>query len=96
MERLKKKLIKFWLNQNNQVRLFCRAALQLTLIALNTYQLANKHYLGSIIVGFLISLVWTFNVKSAAFGSLNDKIVYALGASVGTGIGLLFSTIIYS
>jgi hypothetical protein len=76
--------------------LFFRAVLQVTLVALNTYQVANGHYIGAIIVGFLISLVWTFNVKSAAFGSIIDKLIYATGAAVGTGIGLLFSTFIYS
>lgn len=96
MERLKKKLINFWQKRNNQIKLFARAILHVTLIALNTYQLANQHYVGGIIVGFLISLVWTFNVKSAAYGSLNDKLIYSSGAAIGTAIGLLISTILYS
>jgi hypothetical protein len=96
MERLIKKLINFWLNQSSQIKLFLRAVLQVTLVALNTYQVANGHYIGAIIVGFLISLVWTFNVKSAAFGSIIDKLIYASGAAIGTGIGLLFSTFLYS
>lgn len=96
MERMKKKLTSFWQNRNSQIKLFFRAVLQVTLVALNTYQVAHGHYIGAIIVGFLISLVWTFNVKSAAFGSFYDKLIYASGAAVGTGIGLLFSTFIYS
>ena len=96
MERLIKKLINFWINQSSQIKLFLRAVLQVTLVALNTYQVANGHYIGAIIVGFLISLVWTFNVKSAAFGSIIDKLIYASGAAIGTGIGLLFSTFLYS
>jgi len=96
MESLIKKLTSFWLNRSSQIKLFFRAVLQVTLVALNTYQVANGHYIGAIIVGFLISLVWTFNVKSAAFGSIIDKLIYATGAAVGTGIGLLFSTFIYS
>lgn len=93
---MKKKLTSFWQNRNSQIKLFFRAMLQVTLVALNTYQVAHGHYIGAIIVGFLISLVWTFNVKSAAFGSFYDKLIYASGAAVGTGIGLLFSTFIYS
>jgi hypothetical protein len=96
MESLIKKLISFWHSRSSQIKLFFRAVLQVTLVALNTYQVANGHYIGAIIVGFLISLVWTFNVKSAAFGSIIDKLIYATGAAVGTGIGLLFSTFIYS
>ena len=96
MEKQIKKLISIWSLQSNQLKLFLRAILQVTLVALNTYQVANAHYVGAVIVGFLISLVWTFNVKSAAFGSFKDKLVDASGAAVGTALGLTFSTFIYS
>lgn len=93
---MKKKLTNLWLSRNSQIKLFFRAMLQVMLVALNTYQVSHGHFIGAVIVGFLISLVWTFNVKSAAFGSFYDKLIYATGAAVGTGIGLLFSTFIYS
>jgi len=43
------------------------------------------------ITGFAISIIWTFNVKKVAFGSLIDRIVYASGAAAGTLIGYYIS-----
>ena len=79
-----------------QLNIFSLAWLQVSLICLNTWQIANKQILGALVVGFLISLVWTFNVKRAAFGTLIDKLVYSFGACAGTATGLIAATLIYS
>ncbi len=78
-----------------RVGLFATGVIQVSLVALNTYQIANKHYLGALAGGFFISLVWTLNVKSVAFGGWPDRLSYALGAMTGTGMGLVVSTLIY-
>ena len=64
--------------------------LQVTLVALNTWQLANGKVLGAFLVGFLISLVWTSNVRSVVKSEMRVRVSYSVGAAMGTvtGIGL--------
>ena len=75
--------------------LFFTGFIQVALVAINTYQIAHKHWIGCAIVGFLISFVWTFNVQKIAFGTLFDKIIYSTGAMVGVLTGLLISVTLY-
>jgi hypothetical protein len=79
----------------NKISTFLYAWAQVALICFNTYQIANQRVYGALIVGFLISLVWTFNVKRVAFGDASDRLIYSLGAMVGTGSGLLAVNYIY-
>lgn len=81
--------------QMNNLATFFYAWAQVTLICLNTWQIANCKFVGALIVGFLISLVWTFNVRRAVFGCWKTRIIYAVGASCGTATGLLLSIILY-
>jgi len=74
---------------------FSYAYIQVALICLNTWQIANSKVAGSIIVGFLISLVWCFNTQRAALYSFSDKMVYSTGACLGTVTGILLSGFIY-
>ena len=74
---------------------FFQAWAQVMLVVLNTWQIANGKIAGALIVGFLISLVWTFNVKRAAFATWTTRIVYCAGASAGTGSGLLLADWLY-
>lgn len=69
--------------------------MQVSLVCLNTWQIANGKIVGAIFVGFLLSLVWCFNIQGIAFSKLSEKITYALGACCGTATGLLASTILY-
>ena len=75
---------------------FIYAWLQVALICLNTWQIANGKIHGALVVGFLISLVWTFNVKRVAFGDWKTRLVYSSGACAGTGTGILAAQFIYS
>lgn len=75
--------------------LFTTGFVQVLLVALNTWQIANDHLVGAVIVGFLISLTWTFNVKRIAFGTHADRFIYAGGAALGTLSGLLLAKAIY-
>lgn len=68
--------------------------LQVALVAINTYQIANKHLLGALVVGFLISLVWTFNVRTA-LGSWVERLTYCTGAALGVGTGMAITQLIY-
>lgn len=75
----------------NKISLFLTALLQVTFVAMNVTFISEKKILPMLITGFLISLIWTFNVKKVAFGTNWDRVIYAVGAMCGTGIGYLIS-----
>jgi len=74
---------------------FLLAYIQVALVVCNTWQIANGKIVGAVIVGFLISFVWTLNVKRVAFGCLKDRLVYSSGACLGTLSGLCATQLIY-
>lgn len=63
-------------------------------VAINTYFLSKEVYLGVAFASFAISMVWSFNIKKLAFGSKKDRVIYALGATLGSVMGLFTSTLI--
>lgn len=80
---------------NSKLTLFTSGLMQVFLVSVNVYQLAHKHYIGAFIVGFLISLIWSYNVKRISFSDKWDRYIYAFGAAVGTIVGLSLSELIY-
>ena len=76
--------------------LFSTGFIQVYFVAVNTYFIANEMYLGVLIAAFMISWIWSFNVKKIAFGSTADRVVYALGATCGSLVGLWSSSFIAS
>ena len=74
--------------KREKIALFFTGFVQVYFVSVNTYFLANKNYLGVLIASFIISLIWSFNVKKVAFGSNWHRIIYALGAMLGSIIGL--------
>lgn len=71
--------------------LFLTALLQVSFVAMSAVFISARQFVPSVIVGFLISFIWTLNVKKAAFGTIADRFVYATGAMIGTAIGYLIS-----
>lgn len=76
--------------------LFLTGYSQVFFVAVNTYFLSKEIYIGVLISAFIISMIWSFNIKRIAFGSTKDRLAYAIGASLGSVVGLYFSTIIAS
>ena len=76
-------------------QLFFTGFAQVFLVTVQTYFISKAFVIGVLVGGFLISLVWSWNVKKIAFGTRLDRVVYSLGASVGAVSGLVLSTIIY-
>lgn len=70
------------------------AFVQVGLVACNVMFIAAGQAIPMIIVGFLISMLWSFNIKKIAFGSVWDRIWYAIGAGLGTYVGYLISHLI--
>lgn len=81
---------------NELLKLFLAALAQVGLVSINVYQISHQHFIGAFCVGFLISLFWSFNIKSIAFGNNIDRLVYCFGAAFGTIIGMLLSTYLYT
>jgi multidrug transporter EmrE-like cation transporter len=79
----------------DKIQLFTTGFIQVILVAVNTYQIAHDKYSGVFVIGFLISFVWSFNVKKIAFGTMRDRIIYATGAACGSIMGLIVSNFIY-
>jgi len=78
----------------NTITLFGTGFLQVYFVSVNTYFISREMYVGVVIAAFLISMVWTFNVKRAAFGSNRDRIVYSFGATLGSLAGVWSSSIL--
>ncbi|HAE68376.1 MAG TPA: hypothetical protein DCG77_14485 [Sphingobacterium sp.] len=68
--------------------------LQVFFVAINTYLITQKQYVGVIIVSFLISFIWSFNIKKVAFGTMKDRLIYSTGASIGGVTGLLIGVLL--
>lgn len=71
------------------MKLFITGFLQVFFVAINTWLITQRNFIGVLIVSFLISFIWSFNVKKVAFGSMLDRIIYSIGASIGGISGLL-------
>ncbi|MBT3191924.1 MAG: hypothetical protein HN341_05155 [Verrucomicrobia bacterium] len=75
--------------------LFVTGYIQVVLITVNTWQIANGKYLSALPVAFAISFLWTLNVKQIAFGSIPERLIYSGGAMTGCVSGILLSGLVY-
>ena len=79
-------------------KLFFTAFIQVYLVSINTIFLATAMYVVVAVAGFLISYVWTGNVRRIAVSTQQQRVVYSLGACIGGLCGLasvhLFKTLI--
>lgn len=76
------------------MRLIATGFLQVLLVAVNTVLLARANYIGVTAVSFLISFVWSHNIKKVAFGGMADRLLYSTGAALGGLSGLLLGNLI--
>ena len=73
------------------MRLFTTGFIQVFFVSINTWLISRSVYLGVFLCGFTISFIWSWNVKKIAFGKLNDRLLYSMGAAAGSLGGLVFS-----
>lgn len=78
------------------IKLFIYAFLQTAFVAANTYFIARLYYPAICVCGFLISLIWTWNVKRVVLGSIHERLLYSIGASIGCVIGTFISNLLIS
>ena len=79
----------------DRIKLFTTGFTQVFLVVLNTYFITREFLFGILARGFLISFVWSHNVKKVAFGSEWDRIIYSLGAMTGSILAFYFGKLIY-
>jgi hypothetical protein len=77
------------------MKLFITGFTQVFFVAINTFFISKAIYGGVLICGFLISFIWSWNVKKVAFGTIKDRIWYSFGAGVGSLVGLIVSIFIF-
>ena len=77
------------------MKLFLTAFLQVFLVAANTYFIAKLFYPGVFIAGFMISFLWTGNVKKISFSGYKERLIYASGACLGGISGMFTSQYFY-
>jgi hypothetical protein len=77
------------------MKLFLTGFLQVFLVAINTFFIANKMPIGCAFMGFMISFVWSWNVKKVVFGTMKEHLIYSFGASIGSVSGLLVSMFLF-
>jgi len=79
------------MNKCRAMKNFLLAYVQLSFICLNTIFLAKNNPPMVFISSFIISYIWSHNVKKVALGTEWDKIIYSCGASLGSITGLFLS-----
>ena len=76
----------------NKISLFFTGVLQVYFVAINTVFLAKELYIGVLFAAFSISMIWSYNIKKIVFGTLIERIIYSLGATAGSLLGLYTSS----
>jgi len=70
------------------LRTFLRGFVLVTLVSMNTRQVAGGYYVGAFFVGGLISLVWWANSSAKREQFTGAGALYAFGAACGTVVGM--------
>lgn len=65
--------------------------LQVIFVSMNTIYVTRHAWVALIVTSFCISFIWSGNVKRIAFGDKLDRVIYALGAAFGCGVGVLIA-----
>lgn len=76
------------------IKLFMTGVVQVYFVAINTVFLSKELYVGVFFAAFMISMVWSYNIKKIVFGTITDRVLYSLGATTGSLLGLFTSDIL--
>jgi len=79
-----------------QLKLFIMAFLQVFFTCMNIVFITNNMIFLMFITGFVISFIWSGNVKTVVFGTLKERFTYSLGGSFGVICGYWVSNFILS
>lgn len=76
------------------IKIFFTGMLQVYFVVINTYFISKGYITGVLICSFIISFIWSFNVKKIAFGSNLIRLLYSSGASIGSLLGYFTAQIL--
>lgn len=74
-----------------KTKLFLTGFLAVFFVAISTYMISREQYLGAFISGFMISYLWTINVRKVVAANLLERFIYAFGAASGSISGIFIS-----
>ena len=57
------------------MKLFMTGVVQVYFVAINTVFLSKELYVGVFFAAFMISMVWSYNIKKIVFGTINDRVL---------------------
>ncbi|HTF81281.1 MAG TPA: hypothetical protein VL947_06140 [Cytophagales bacterium] len=77
------------------MKLFTTGFLQVFFVAVNTFFIAKGFSVGVVTCGFLISFIWSYNVKKISIGTLKERVLYSSGAGTGSLLGMWTSQYMY-
>ena len=78
------------------MKLFTTGFLQVFFVACNTFLISKGYAIGVFTCGFLISFIWSYNVKKVSLSTLKERLIYSIGAAFGSLLGMYFSAFIYN
>lgn len=82
------------LKKDKAMKLFITAFIQVFAVCMNTYFIAQLFWIGIVVVGFVISMTWTFNVKKISISGMENRLLYSFGACIGGVLGVYIGTLI--
>lgn len=75
----------------HKLTLFLTSYLQIAMVAVSTYAIAN-HLIDMVFMSaFATNWMWTQNVKRIVISGNSDRAIYALGASIGSVTGTILT-----
>ena len=80
---------------NNYLKLFLGGYTLILCVSINTWQIANQKWLGAIVVQMILSMVWSGNVKNIVVGTIPQRLIYAVGTTLGCVSGIFITKILY-
>jgi hypothetical protein len=61
---------------------------------LSTWFTAHDHYVSAIATGFVLSLLWTMNIKQIAMGKWRERFIHAFGGVFGTASAFVLANLL--
>ncbi len=80
--------------KKKDIKLFGTAFMQVLFVSANIYFVSNSMWVAVAVTSFLISYLWTINVKKIAISNIIDRLIYSTGAMVGGVAGPLMAHVI--
>lgn len=78
------------------MKLLTTGFLQVFFVAVNTFFISKGYAIGVFTCGFLISFIWSYNVKKVSIGTMKERLQYSFGAGIGSLAGMLISSWLFT